>query len=96
MPVADALRGSIGGQLLICPERPEKTFEQADQFVDRGRAAPQAGVGIARTVPENIDETLGLARLDGIRLRVQRNQDIQADIGQQTPPQAVRNFVEAG
>mgnify|MGYP003397918300 CR=1 FL=1 len=64
------MRGGIGDQLQTCPLRPEEAFEQCDQFIERGAAAPQPRVVVAPAVPEDIDETVGLAGLEGVRPRI--------------------------
>ena len=93
LPTADtALRG-ISRQLLGGPRRSEKAFEQANEFAERRLTTPEQGIGVPMRAPEDIDKALRLPRLQRVRTSIQRHDDIGTEIGQQAPPQAVRNGV---
>ena len=53
--------------MLARTDRAKKTLEQADQILGRRAATPQLRIILARPVPEDIDETLGLPGLERIR-----------------------------
>jgi hypothetical protein len=75
-PIGQPLALGVGGQLLACPGRAEKAFEQTHQRIERRLAAPQACFGLVPIKPEDIDKSLGLAGLDGIRPGVQGHRDV--------------------